>query len=123
MTDTSRSKLSPSDETTSLLGNRQQGSRTHQADIDSLGSRNDSYSDIIQYRGVDDEDYDHEHRRLLDPDDPAVSPLNLKVVQSMRLGLTILLAFTYVWAIILFVNCFVSVPLIKLRTSGFLELE
>lgn len=64
------------------------------------------------------------NRELLDPDDPAVSPLNIKSVRVLRFTLYIMLTLTYIWGILLFINCFVSIPLIiKLRTSGFLEFD
>ena len=105
----------------------------------------ETYTPIPRYQGEDDQEdniheeriEEHEHllpsqrhfarRRqgeLLDPDDPAVSPLNLKSVRILRLTLCLMSVLTYIWAILLFINCFVSIPvIIQLRTSGFLELD
>lgn len=125
---------SPTSETTSLLGSGGVARKQPAAhDSASLNSRPESYTQIPRYRPssaeIDDNDLegnefrDNERRPLLDPSDPAVSPLNLKGVRFMKLALSAMLIFTYVLAIVLFINCFVSLPFIKLRTSGFLELE
>jgi pimeloyl-ACP methyl ester carboxylesterase len=113
-------------------------------DNDNLESQ-ETYTPIPQYQEDDDQEEryyeerieENEHLlpsqrrlvnrrpgRLLDPDDPAVSPLNLKSVRTLRLTLYIMLVLTFIWAILLFINCFVSIPfIIRLRTSGFLELD
>lgn len=134
MSEGSPAKLSPADdETASLLGDHQRAA-TAAADQDRASLRSSSRHhhygahDDTHDHDEDDEDYHHdrdreERRRFLDPDDPAVSPLNLQAVKTMRFALTVLLVLTYVWAVVLFINCFVSIPFIKLRTSGFLELE
>lgn len=112
-----REDASISTETTSLLGSSKPSNHHALAE-----SPSESYTQIPRYFSQASEQ-NEERARLLDPDDPAVSPLNLKGVKLMRLGLSIMLAVTYIWTVLLFVNCFVSLPGIKLRTSGFLELE
>lgn len=65
-----------------------------------------------------------EEHQLLDPDDPAVTPLNLQSIRALRFFLYSLLTFTYILTIIFFINTFVSIPhVMELRTSGFLELD
>ena len=116
------------DSSESSLLDRKQVSPNQHDDTDLHSSASDSYSQIPRYpsqpSGNNHEEHNYSERTpLLDPDDPAVSPLNLPGVQAMRIILAVMLALTYFWTILLFINCFVSVPFMKLRTSGFLELE
>ncbi|CDO56205.1 conserved hypothetical protein [Geotrichum candidum] len=81
-------------------------------------TRHDAYTSVPRYYGAS-----TERTPLLDPDDPAVSPLNLLHVWNFRLFLWIFVGIGCLWATILFVNGFVTIPFIVLKTSGFLELD
>lgn len=63
-----------------------------------------------------------ERTPLLDPSDPAVSPMNLESVRLLLKFLWILLFFSLTMTLILFVNTFVTLPLVSFRDSGFQEL-
>lgn len=54
----------------------------------------------------------HHH---LDPDDPAVSPYNLWSVRWLRYVSIVLLVASFLWWLILLVNCFVTVPALHTR--------
>lgn len=117
---------SPS-ETTSLLDDHDLSNKKHLSRQETFNSRSEPFSYISRYFTpsheqsiVNDAD---ERQPLLDPDDPAVTPLNLKQVRIMRLVLCFMLFLNLILTIVIFINCFVSVPYMKLRSSGFLELE
>lgn len=60
-----------------------------------------------------------ERTPLLDPSDPLVSPLNLSAVRSLRNTLWVLLGFSIVFTIFLFINTFISFYVPLLNTSFF----
>lgn len=86
-------------------------------DISALNDRLDSRTDVPRYYSAS------ERTPLLDPDDAAVSPFNLRGVRLLRLVLWTMVLINCLWALLLFLNCFVSVPFIPVRSSGFLELD
>lgn len=59
---------------------------------------------------------------LLDPSDPAVSPLNLRSIKFLFGTLWVLLFTCLILTLILFINTFVTLPLLNFRDSGFQEL-
>lgn len=63
-----------------------------------------------------------ERTPLLDPSDPAVSPLNVERVRFLLHFLWVCLFFSLFITLALFINTFVSLPLLKFRDSGFQEL-
>jgi pimeloyl-ACP methyl ester carboxylesterase len=97
---------------------KNQGHRSFGSINDEGHTRQDSNTSVPRYYGTS-----TERTPLLDPDDPAVSPLNLLRVWNFRLFLWILVGFGSIWATILFVNEFVTIPFIVTKTSGFLELD
>ncbi|VVT58142.1 uncharacterized protein SAPINGB_P006058 [Magnusiomyces paraingens] len=60
-----------------------------------------------------------EHTPLLDPDDPAVSPLNLQSVRILHAILWLLLAASILWFLTLLISFFLA--LVPTRDSGFVE--
>lgn len=91
-------------------------------DLSTLNSRRDSYTHIPRYYSPPGH-HPSERTPLLDPDDPAVSPLNLRGVQLLRGVLWLMIVVTCLWALLLFINCFASIPFITIRTSGYFELD
>lgn len=85
---------------------------------DDISTRHDSYTRVPRYYNTS-----TEQTPLLNPDDPAVSPLNLLKVWNFRVFLWFFVGFGCFWATILFVNGFVTIPFIFTKTSGFLELS
>ena len=60
-------------------------------------------------------------RRLLDPDDPAVTPYNLLSVRSLRWVSLVLLVISSLWWILLLISTFVTPPAMHSRGSGFFD--
>lgn len=103
----------------SLL-NKQEQRRQLRNDTSDLNNRTESHTEVPSYYSRSGA---NERSPLLDPSDPAVSPLNSSYVWTLRLFLLILTAITFAWFTILLINCFVTIPFILFRTSGFLELD
>lgn len=65
-----------------------------------------------------------ERAPLLDPSDPAVSPLNIEGIRILRITLWSFLVISLIFTLALFVNTFVTLPtfFFRFRDSGFQEL-
>ncbi|AOA69070.1 GQ68_03566T0 [Komagataella phaffii GS115] len=67
---------------------------------------------------------DREERRpLLSPDDPSVSPLNVRNVRICRFILGAIINVSLVWLVLLLISDFVSVPGFDNRGRGFIEID
>ncbi|KAI0463763.1 hypothetical protein LJB42_002768 [Komagataella kurtzmanii] len=67
---------------------------------------------------------DREERRpLLSPDDPSVSPLNVRNVRICRFILGAIINLSLVWLVLLLISDFVSVPGFDNRGRGFIEID
>lgn len=86
-------------------------------DLDALRNRHDSHTSVPHHYGST------ERTPLLDPDDSAVSVYNLQSIRVLRRTLWVFVVISAIVALLLFINSFVSIPYLELRTSGFLEFD
>lgn len=86
-------------------------------DLAALETRRASRTSVPQYYGST------ERTPLLDPDDSAVTIYNLQSVHFLRGVLWVMVGLNTLVALLLFVNSFVSIPYLTLRSSGFVELD
>ncbi|KAK6454139.1 uncharacterized protein RJT20DRAFT_130170 [Scheffersomyces xylosifermentans] len=74
----------------------------------------------LEQRPLLDREHDHEY---LDPDNPIVSPLNLRDVRLLKVGVTVLIIINSILVFLLTLTDFISIPGLNNRGKSFLDLD